>query len=140
MATFTFQFGDDFITELAAAIVRLQLHGEAVSASTTRSSAPPDADPWSTPGPGPGNPSTATTAPQSAPQAPPAQTGVFQVSTPKGVQTWTLGLANAPACYCGQPSAYIQGSTNGRDWARYGCGKGKDRDTYRSKCDFSQWA
>lgn len=135
MATFTFQFGSDFIEELAAAIVRLQLGGEVVG--TSNATAPPDDDPWSTSDPGTRNASTGNSGPPRGSSAP---SGVFQVNTPKGVQTWTLGLANAPVCLCGQPAAHIQGSTNGRAWARYGCAKGKDKDTYRSKCDFSQWA
>jgi hypothetical protein len=141
------QLSDDFIDRLAAAIVRAQLGGETVSTEASGSSVThPDDDPWGVTSTGTQNPPAATTEPSrgtTAPASPPptgVQPGVYQVNTPKGVQTWTLGLASAPLCGHGVPSAHIQGSTNGRAWARYGCAKGKDKSTFRDKCDFSEWA
>jgi len=149
LANITVHVDNEFVDALAAAIVRQQLGGQVVGGGQGQApaDAPPwppeqsaDDDPWGAP---PGNPNP-NPAPPAAPPTPPPpappQTGTFQVQTPKGMQQWTLGSQNAPACGCGQPAAYIQGSTNGRAWARWGCAKGKDKATYRSKCDFSQWA
>jgi hypothetical protein len=140
-ATAQITVSDNFIDLLAEAIVRKQLGGETVSTEAPGSSvSPPDDDPWSTPQTTPQRPPAATTEPSRGTAAPAMQSGVYQVNTPKGVQTWTLGLASAPVCGHGVPSAHIQGSTNGRAWARYGCAKGKDKATFRDKCDFSEWA
>jgi hypothetical protein len=143
-ANITIQVDSDFVHKLAEAIVRKQLGGETVkppdTAADTWPPAPPDDDPWSTPGPGPANSPAATTAPPADAPAPPVGPSVEIVQTPKGPQTWTLNLPAAPRCLCGQAAAHIQGTTNGRTWARYGCAKAKDKSTYRSKCDFSEWA
>lgn len=145
MATITIQLGEDLVHELAAAIVKLQTGGTVrppENQPDTWPSGPADDDPWSTPGPGASSPSAATTAPPGPASAPPAPAAmsVEIVNTPKGAQTWTLNHPSAPVCGCGRPSAHIQGSTNGRAWARYGCALGKDKATFRNKCDFSQWA
>lgn len=148
MANITISVDDSFVEQLAAAIVRQQLGGKTEApADNGWPPAPADDDPWGSP------PSSSTTGslppvPNAAPPvstpppppAPPQQAGTFQVQTPKGTQQWTIGAQNAPACGCGQAAAYIQGSTNGRAWARWGCAKGRDKATFRSKCDFSEWA
>lgn len=53
--------------------------------------------------------------------------------------TWTLSPPNAPDCYCGEPSALVQGPrAKGGSFSAYRCAKGVD-DNWRDKCEFNQW-
>lgn len=154
MASIVIDLDEDFVRRLAEEIAHARAEQTLADAgmTTSRAGAPrsAQADPWAddvssdadfTDDP----PATvsATQRRQSAPARPaPAQTrsGTVVVNTPKGAQRWTLGAANAPACLCGDPAAYVEGKTNGRGWKRWACALGASDTSWQNKCDFSQWA
>lgn len=130
----------DSLPEVAA---WLRSQGQNVGNATVTTNAPaavsqpastaPEADPWTDAAPAATNAAPTATAPSGAPTT-------FTVNTPKGVQTWTLNAGNAPTCNCGQPAAFQEGNTNGRDWKRWTCAKAADKQNYKSKCAFNQFA
>jgi hypothetical protein len=137
MPALTITVDNEFIDMLAEAIARRSLGEMAAPGPYSEPPPPAPSDPWDSSPP----PPPAAQPPAPAPQpAPPAQSGTFAVSTPKGPQQWSLGRTDAPPCECGTAAAYVQGSTNGKTWRHWRCAKGISQDTWRSKCNFSQWA
>lgn len=63
-----------------------------------------------------------------------------KVETPHGDRYWEFEADGAPSCHCGLPAAR-QTPSNRRDpkWARWVCPLAFGKDTYKSKCDFSEF-
>lgn len=131
---------EEFITRLAEAIAKANLRAGGVLPSTD---IPPGAangsqslqggsepafqgDPWA----------GTDTQPTQPPAAP---TGTTTIQGKNGPIQVTF--AAGPTCTCGVQSALYTGWTNGKQWRAYRCAKGAGPgDTWKSKCDFSQWA
>jgi hypothetical protein len=151
------EFDQEFMEVLAAALLKA---GNVTANQVQAVSGPPpvqpaQADPWLVPQQPVQPPAQAPVAPVQpvAPQAAPRQpqqarqrppTGVYTVTTPNGVQSWTLGAQNAPNCHCpeGIPAAYVVGNKNGKDWQQWRCAYGAGDAAglnWRDKCNFSAW-
>jgi len=61
--------------------------------------------------------------------------------TDKFDRRWTMGLPEAPLCYCGDPAARVQGrgQQSGKPYTQYRCAKGAPNGDYRNKCEFSEF-
>lgn len=68
--------------------------------------------------------------------------GTYERETPNGNRTWEFGKPGAPECDCGYPAALVTGRKAGakRDWHAYWCPVGFNKEKYRDKCGFSEFA
>jgi hypothetical protein len=106
---------------------------------TPESDAKASADPWADE-PTPAKPDTSA-ADSAIGVLFPAK-GTYQRETPNGNRTWQFGVPDAPTCDCGYPSALVSGRKAGakKDWHAYWCPVGFNKEKYRDKCTFSEFA
>ena len=67
-------------------------------------------------------------------------TGEYDRETPNGTRHWVFGLDDAPDCDCGYPAAQVSGYKGKKKWTAYWCPVGFNKDKYRDKCKFSEFA
>ena len=67
-----------------------------------------------------------------------------KLETPNGDRYWTFEADDAPTCKCGLIAARqtptAKPSAKGFKWVRWACPLSYSKDTYKSKCDFSEFA
>lgn len=66
--------------------------------------------------------------------------GGYDRDTPNGKRHWDFGLPDAPECDCGYPAAMVTGYKGDKKWQAYWCPVGFNKEKWRDKCKFSEFA